>query len=46
MALARALYLRVLDRVEAAGFDVLRRRAGVRPWDYARAALAGARRPS
>jgi phytoene synthase len=44
MRFARALYLRVLDRVEAAGFDVLRRSAGVRPWDYAGAVLTTARR--
>jgi phytoene synthase len=44
MRVARALYLRVLDRVEATGYDVLRRSAGIRPWDYAGVALAGARR--
>ena len=30
--MAIALYRRVLDRVEAIGFDVLGRRAGVRLW--------------
>jgi phytoene synthase len=31
--LACGAYLRILDRAEAAGGDVLRRRVGVRPWD-------------
>jgi hypothetical protein len=31
--IAIGLYLRMLDRVEAAGFDVLRRSRGVRVWD-------------
>jgi 15-cis-phytoene synthase len=44
MRLARALYGRVLDRIEAAGFDVLRRSARVRPWDYAGVVWTGARR--
>jgi phytoene synthase len=30
--LAIGLYRRMLDRIEASGFDVLGRRAGVRPW--------------
>lgn len=37
---ARAVYERVLDRVEANDFDVLRRRAALRPWEAA-GALAG-----
>jgi 15-cis-phytoene synthase len=40
---ARAVYLGVLDRVEAIRFDVLRARAGLRPWEVGRAALAGLR---
>ena len=31
--IAIGLYVRMLDRVEAAGFDVLRRSRGVRAWD-------------
>ena len=38
MRLARAVYERVLDRVESLDFDVLRRRAGLRPWQLALAA--------
>jgi len=38
--LARAVYLRVLDRAERADFDVLRRRAALPPWEAARAALS------
>jgi 15-cis-phytoene synthase len=38
---ARAVYLGVLDRVEANDFDVLGARAGLRPWEVGRAALAG-----
>jgi len=40
--LACAAYGRVLDRAEAAGFDVLSRRVGLRLWDWPRV-LAGAR---
>jgi phytoene synthase len=40
---ARAVYLGVLDRVEAIDFDVLGGRAGLRPWEVGRAALAGLR---
>jgi phytoene synthase len=40
--LACAAYGRVLDRAEAAGFDVLSRRVGLRPWDWPRV-LVGAR---
>jgi phytoene synthase len=40
---ARAVYLGVLDRVEANRFDVLGARAGLRPWEFGRAALAGLR---
>ncbi len=39
MRLARAVYLRVLDRVEAIGFDVLGRRATVTLWQVGRTAL-------
>jgi hypothetical protein len=41
---AIGLYRRMLDRVEAAGFDVLRRPGGVRVWHLpgaAREALRG-----
>jgi 15-cis-phytoene synthase len=38
---ARAVYLGVLDRVEANGYDVLGSRAGLRPWEAGRAVLAG-----
>jgi phytoene synthase len=41
--LARAVYGRVLDRVEARGFDVVRGGASLPPWDVARAALAALR---
>ena len=37
--MARAVYTRVLDRVEANGYDVLGARARLRPWEAARAAL-------
>ena len=42
MRLARAVYVRVLDRIESIGFDVLGRRAALAPWESAPAA---ARRP-
>ena len=38
---ARAVYVRVLDRVERLDYDVVTRRAGLRPWEAARA-VAGA----
>jgi phytoene synthase len=41
--LACAAYERILDRAEAAGFDVLARRVGLRPW-HAPAVVAGALR--
>jgi phytoene synthase len=41
MRLARAVYERVLDRVERLGFDVLGRRAALAPWELARAVGAG-----
>jgi phytoene synthase len=44
MALARDVYLRVLDRVERLGFDVLRRRAALPPWELAGAAVGSLRR--
>jgi len=40
---ARAVYVRVLDRVERLDYDVVTRPAGLRPWEAARA-VAGARR--
>jgi phytoene synthase len=39
MRLARAVYLQVLDRLEAVGFDVFARRAAPPPWRVGRAAL-------
>lgn len=42
--MAIAIYRRVLDRVEACGYDVLGARTTPRPWEAARAA-AGALRP-
>jgi len=41
--LARTVYLRVLDRVEALDFDVLRRRVRPSPWQIGRAALGAVR---
>jgi phytoene synthase len=43
MRVARSVYLRVLDRVEALGFDVLGRRASLPPWEVGRATLNGLR---
>ena len=37
--MARAVYARVLDRVEGNGYDVLGARVRLRPWEAARAAL-------
>jgi phytoene synthase len=37
--MARAVYARVLDRVEGNGYDVLGARARLRPWEAARAAV-------
>jgi phytoene synthase len=39
MRLARSVYGHVLDRVERLGFDVVRRRADLWPWEVARAVL-------
>ncbi|MDX6649681.1 MAG: 15-cis-phytoene synthase [Solirubrobacteraceae bacterium] len=44
MRVARGVYLGVLDRVEAIGFDVLRGRTGLRPWETACAATGAALR--
>jgi phytoene synthase len=41
MRMARAVYERVLDRVERSGFDVVRAGADLPPWEVARAASAG-----
>lgn len=47
MRMARAVYLRVLDRVERLGYDVLGQRASLRPWELGYAALtAGSARGS
>jgi phytoene synthase len=42
--LACAAYLRILDRAERAGFDVLARRVGLRPWHLPAVVVKGARR--
>jgi 15-cis-phytoene synthase len=42
--LACAAYLRILDRAEAAGFDVLARGVGLRPWHLPGVLLGAARR--
>ena len=39
MRMARAVYVRVLDRVERIGFDVLGRRAALAPWEVGPAAM-------
>jgi phytoene synthase len=44
MRLARSVYVRVLDQVERAEFDVVRGRANLAPWEVARAAVGGLRR--
>lgn len=43
MRVARAIYGRVLDRVERVEFDVLTRRTGLGPWDIARAGAVALR---
>ena len=43
MRLARAVYLRVLDRVEHLDFDVLGGRAALPPWEAGRVALSALR---
>ena len=43
MRMARAVYLGVLDRVERLDYDVLRRRASLRPWEAGRASLGSLR---
>ncbi len=43
MRLARSVYLRVLDHVEAIGFDVFRRRATLPPWRVGQAAVGALR---
>ena len=45
MRMARAVYERVLDRVERLDYDVLRSRAGLPPWEAGRAALGSLGRP-
>jgi len=46
MRMARAVYVRILDRVEGLGYDVLGRRAGLRPWELGAAALGALREPA
>ncbi len=43
MRMARAVYLRVLDRVERLNYDVLRSRASLPPWEAGRAVLGSLR---
>jgi 15-cis-phytoene synthase len=43
MEMARAVYLRVLDRVERLDYDVLNRRAALSPWETGRAMLGSLR---
>ena len=43
MRMARAVYVRVLDRVERLDYDVLGASAGLRPWEAAGAALGSMR---
>ena len=43
MRMARAVYIGVLDRAERLDFDVLRHRAGLRPWELAGAVAGGLR---
>jgi len=43
MRMARAVYVRVLDRVERLDYDVLGASAGLRPWETAGAALGSMR---
>ena len=46
MRMARAVYVRVLDRVEGLGYDVLGHRAGLPPWQLGAAALGALREPA
>ena len=46
MRMARGVYVKVLDRVENIGYDVLGRRAGLPPWQLGAAALRALREPS
>jgi len=46
MRMARGVYVRVLDRVESLGYDVLGRRAGLPPWQLGAAALGALREPA
>ena len=43
MLMARAVYLRVLDRVERLNYDVLARRASLSPWEAGRTMLGALR---
>ncbi len=46
MRMARGVYVRILDRVESLGYDVLARRPGLPPWQLGAAALRGLREPA
>jgi phytoene synthase len=46
MRLARGVYVRVLDRVESLGYDVLGRRPGLPPWQLGAVALRAMRETS
>ena len=46
MRMARGVYVRILDRVESLGYDVLARRPGLPPWQVGAAVLRGLREPA
>jgi len=46
MRMARAVYMRVLDRVERLDYDVLARRAALSPWEASRVMLGSLRAPA
>lgn len=46
MRMARSVYMRILDRVEGLGYDVLARRAGLPPWQLGAVALESLREPA
>ena len=46
LGMARSVYVGVLDRTERLGFDVLRHRPALRPWELAGALAGGLRAPA
>jgi 15-cis-phytoene synthase len=46
MRMARGVYVRILDRVESLGYDVLARRPELPPWQVGAAVLRGLREPA